>query len=160
MSGDTFWFREHNDLVYKLVAAARTDITIFDQMYGLEEDLQIELLNVLYCVTENGFEVNYNLAASPSKISGARNKILGVRKGWPDLTCIWAQRIAFLELKSEIGTVKKAQRECHTWLRECGFEIAPCIKTIGQALEFLVPLGLPIKLKYAWIKDIYQLKTE
>lgn len=143
-----FYFRQHNDLIYKSVAAALDgDMSAFTQTFEYEEDFQIELINTLYCVTEKGFEINYNLALSVSKISGSRNKILGVRKGWPDLTCVWPSVIAFLELKAVKEKTRKAQDECHLWLRSCGFHVAT-VWSIQDALDFLIPLGLPVKPAY------------
>ena len=54
---------------------------------------------------------------------GARNRAMGVRKGWPDLTVYrFESKPIFLELKSPKGRLSKEQKEWQQKLECMGFD--------------------------------------
>ena len=135
----SFFTRQH-DTLYKLPS-----LEILEQVWPLEADYQMELLNVLYYLTPDEVEFQYTLAASFSKISGMKNKSLGFHSGWPDVTAVWPYKsVEFLELKAAKGKLSPAQIECHAFLKELGFDVLVC-KTIKDAVLFLVARGMPLK---------------
>jgi hypothetical protein len=46
-----------------------------------------------------------------SRLSGARQRLRGVRGGVPDLVCVFRGRVIFIELKSRFGLPSKAQKQ-------------------------------------------------
>jgi len=76
------------------------------------------------------FSANYNnVARSDAYASrtGAKNKAMGVRKGWPDLTVFkFESKPIFIELKSPKGRLSKEQAEWRDRLQAMGFDWALC----------------------------------
>lgn len=120
--------------------------------WEVEADYQIELINCIYAITPDNVEVQYNLGASFSAASGAKNKIMGFHSGWPDLTVVWPTEIMFLELKAEDGKLSKSQKECHAFLGKCGFTVRTT-KTVRHALAVLTIAGIPLKTQYQYIRE-------
>lgn len=52
---------------------------------------------------------------------GGKRKLLGMRKGWPDL-CYWTPRLVYIELKTMVGTQSKEQKELEKIADDLGIE--------------------------------------
>ena len=94
-----------------------------------EELLQKAVVNYLLLLEKQKkltFTANYNnVARSDAYASrtGAKNKAMGVRKGWPDLTVYkFESKPIFLELKSPKGRLSKEQRQWQQKLESMGFD--------------------------------------
>lgn len=60
---------------------------------------------------------------SGQRRNGAKCKLMGMRKGWPDMCWILPNRIVYIELKSANGVVSKEQSELHERMRGLGCEV-------------------------------------
>ncbi len=55
--------------------------------------------------------------------NGAKCKLMGMRKGWPDMCFVLDGRIVYIELKTYIGKLSKEQSELHERMRKLGCEV-------------------------------------
>lgn len=70
----------------------------------------------------------------------------GLKKGFPDLICIWNHGVAFIEVKRPGGKPSPDQNKVHALLGEMGF--APAVVTSDeQAFAFLKERGAPCKVQ-------------
>lgn len=89
-------------------------------------------------------------AGKRSQWAAAQVKREGLAKGFPDIMCLWAAGIgytpipyqAFIEFKSEKGSVKIDQSEWIERLQSCGFPVA-VHRDADHAIEWLRSLGAP-----------------
>jgi len=70
----------------------------------------LELRRVVFSVTDAARVWSSNGRVGRSK----------VRKGWPDITCVFGGVALFLEVKSPKGVLSQAQRETHAAIRGAG----------------------------------------
>lgn len=61
--------------------------------------------------------------ANKGRASGNKMKLMGARKGWPDMVFILNGRIVYIELKTYIGKISKEQTELHERMRGLGCEV-------------------------------------
>ncbi len=54
---------------------------------------------------------------------GAKAKVAGARKGWPDLCFVLDKRVVYVELKTIRGTVSRDQKAVHKAMKERGIGI-------------------------------------
>lgn len=66
----------------------------------------------------------------------------GMRAGFPDVMCIAANRIAFIEFKAHAGTIDPRQQGWIDWLNARGFP-AVVARCPDAALRFLEANGFP-----------------
>tara|TARA_R110000824_G_scaffold6149_1_gene28235 strand:+ start:4137 stop:4496 length:360 start_codon:yes stop_codon:yes gene_type:complete len=94
-----------------------------------EELLQKAVVNhLLYLENQKKltFTANYNNVARTDSFAartGAKNKAMGVRKGWPDLTVYkFESKPIFPELKSPSGRLSPHQKIWRDTLKSLGFD--------------------------------------
>lgn len=54
---------------------------------------------------------------------GSKAKLMGARKGWPDMEFVLLNRTVYIELKGAKTPVSKDQKEIHAWLKRLGHEV-------------------------------------
>lgn len=72
----------------------------------------------------------------------AAMKADGLRVGFPDLMLFapFVASVAFIEIKTQTGTVSKEQRECMAWLNSLGHRVA-VVRSIGDMADALHEWG-------------------
>jgi hypothetical protein len=66
----------------------------------------------------------------------AKQKRLGVRKGWPDIEIIYRGRFIGIELKTKKGRVSEAQKKCHDDIILAGGVVTIC-RSLNEVIEFM-----------------------
>jgi hypothetical protein len=88
-----------------------------------------------------------HLAGSPSSRFKQMGALLGdgMKKGWPDLICLWDGGVAFMEVKRPKRSVTSAEQTAMlTRLIDMGWR-ARIVKSVDEAFDFLKEAGAPCK---------------
>ena len=108
-----------------------------------EDDLHITVAQYLdLALPENAVWTTIP-AGGGGKIRGARLKAMGYKAGWPDLQIFCYGRPPIcIELKSEKGTLSKAQEAMHEQLTLAGALVytARCVEEVEGFLSAIMPL--------------------
>ena len=83
-------------------------------------------------------------AGGGGKIRGAGLKVMGYRKGWPDIEIVHLGRVYYLELKTPKTGLSKEQKACHAALLSAGALVAVC-RSIEEVESTLRGWGLRLK---------------
>lgn len=75
-------------------------------------------------------------------VRGAILHGLGLKAGVPDMLFVYAGRAHFIEIKSAVGSLSKAQRACHAELYQAGARVATARGIDDVRLHF-ARWGLP-----------------
>jgi VRR-NUC domain len=80
-----------------------------------------------YVVTQ-ALRMGYLLHGDPlglvrSSRLGAKAKVAGARKGWPDLCFVLDKEVVYVELKTARGVVSREQKAVHKEMQERGIRI-------------------------------------
>lgn len=70
----------------------------------------------------------------------------GLKKGFPDLICVWNRGVAFLEVKRKGGRLSTDQVAMHARLSALGHDPA-VVTSAAQAFAFLRDRGAPTNLR-------------
>jgi hypothetical protein len=91
-----------------------------------EESMQVAVVNWLHLQHPAVWERTHHSpnGGARNAATGARLKLMGTRRGWPDLVVMVPRRKwcgLALELKAEGGRLSVEQNQWLEWLHECGF---------------------------------------
>jgi hypothetical protein len=78
------------------------------------------------------------------KIEGGRKKKLGVIAGWPDLGVFWQGIVVPIELKTQRGLLRAAQKALHPRLAKAGFPVTIC-RSVDAVLTTIRAAGIPLR---------------
>ena len=87
----------------------------------------------------------------PPRIAGLL-KACGLKRGMPDILVFDVGRVIGIELKARRNIVSDEQREMHSKLLACGFEIYVC-RTVEQVIQALKDEKVPMRQR--WV-DCYE----
>jgi hypothetical protein len=79
-----------------------------------------------------------------SRTTGAINRLVGIRRGVPDIEVFHNGKAVFIELKRDGGTVSPAQREVHARLKTAGIDCWVA-HSPRAALVALLRSGIPLR---------------
>ena len=72
----------------------------------------------------------------------------GLKKGFPDLICIWNRGVAFMEIKRPGGRLSPDQRAMHERLADLG-HVPAVVMSAEEAWHFLIERGAPCRGRLA-----------
>jgi hypothetical protein len=116
-----------------------------------ESAIQRAIVQGLRLLLPHGWQVVAVPNKPRSRISGAQEKAMGARAGFPDLMVLGqlysVQRPAawFLEVKKDGGRLSTAQREFHDRLKDLGFGVA-VVRSLDDAIEAGHSWSWPLRL--------------
>lgn len=70
----------------------------------------------------------------------------GLKKGFPDLLCVWNHGIALIEVKRPGGRLSPEQKQIHETLSEMGFQPV-VVTTPEEAFLYLKARGAPCRVR-------------
>lgn len=112
----------------------------------LEGPVQKAILSYFRQTLPHGYLIQHTANRPRSKVQGAKEKALGVVKGWPDLAIYGPARFGstvwFAEIKAPGGKVSDAQRDVHDRLLGLGFNVR-ILRSVEDARKAVSDWGLP-----------------
>jgi hypothetical protein len=114
-----------------------------------EAAIQRSVVRYLRTVLPAGFLVVAVSNNPRSAIAGAREKGMGMLKGWPDLA-VYGRRsddvpfAGFLEVKAPGGYLRPEQRDMLDRLQDCGHPTA-VVRGLEDVQRAVIAWGLPVK---------------
>lgn len=139
------FYREPLKVIPKYIT--NYDAAFFNKRWADEDDLQPEIIRMLYAMIEP--EECLEICAIPGGSArtsigvAMKLKVMGVRAGVPDLMLLWRNGIAFIEVKAMTG-LSPAQKEFKEYADKNNIKASVC-RTLNEALCFAIDCGMKIR---------------
>lgn len=106
----------------------------------LPADEDVQQAYVVQQLRRRGYLVHADSnGASKSMAVAQKQKVLGAKAGWPDLTIIMPSKIVFCELKTKNGRVRTEQVKTHLEMAKNGFNVEVVVScTPRECFEWIM----------------------